>query len=47
VRLDLPGGISTEAGPGDVIVQRGTDHKWTALGDETMVAATVMLDAEW
>ncbi|MFM8862100.1 MAG: AraC family ligand binding domain-containing protein [Acidimicrobiia bacterium] len=47
VRLDLPGGITTEAGPGDVIVQRGTDHRWTALGDETLVVATVMFDAEW
>ena len=47
VRLDLPGGITTDAGPGHVIVQRGTDHRWTALGDETLVVATVMFDAEW
>lgn len=47
VRLELPGGVATEAGPGDVIVQRGTDHRWTALGDETLVVATVMFDADW
>lgn len=47
VRLELPGGIATELGPGDVIIQRGTDHRWTALGDEPLVAATVMLDADW
>ena len=47
VQLDLPGGITTQAGPGDVIVQRGTDHRWTALGDETLVVATVMFDAAW
>lgn len=47
IRLELPGGITAEAGPGDVIVQRGTDHRWTALDDGPAVVATVMLDARW
>ena len=32
VRLDLPGDRSTELGPGDVVVQRGTNHRWVAAG---------------
>jgi len=42
VRLDLPGDVSTELGPGDVVVQRGTNHRWVAVGDETFRMATVM-----
>ncbi len=42
VRLDLPGDLSTELGPGDVVVQRGTNHRWVAVGDETFRMATVM-----
>ena len=45
VRLELPDGIATECGPGDVIIQRGTDHRWTSLGPEPLAVATVMLDA--
>jgi quercetin dioxygenase-like cupin family protein len=44
VLLELPGG-STELGPGDVIVQRGTDHRWSALGEETFRMASVMISA--
>ncbi len=47
VRLELPDGIATECGPGDVIVQRGTDHRWTSLGPEPLAVATVMFDAQW
>ena len=47
VRLELPGGIATECGPGDVIIQRGTDHRWTSLGAEPLAVATVMFDADW
>ncbi len=46
VRLDLPGDVSTELSPGDVVVQRGTNHRWIALGDEPLRMATVMIDAE-
>jgi mannose-6-phosphate isomerase-like protein (cupin superfamily) len=46
VRLDLPGDQSTELGPGDVVVQRGTNHRWVALGDEPLRMATVMVAAE-
>ena len=45
VRLDLPGDVSTELGPGDVVVQRGTDHRWVAVGEEPLRMATVMISA--
>jgi mannose-6-phosphate isomerase-like protein (cupin superfamily) len=45
VRLELPGDRSTELGPGDVVVQRGTNHRWVALGVEPLRMATVMLAA--
>jgi quercetin dioxygenase-like cupin family protein len=45
VRLDLPDGVSTELQPGDVVVQRGTNHRWVALGDEPMRMASVMVSA--
>jgi quercetin dioxygenase-like cupin family protein len=46
VRLDLPHDVSTELGPGDVVVQRGTNHRWIALGDEPLRMATVMIAAD-
>ena len=45
VLLDLPDGVQTELGPGDVVIQRGTNHRWTAIGDEKFAMATVMIDA--
>ncbi len=45
VRLELPDEISTEVGPGEVVIQRGTNHRWTALGDEPLRMATVMFAA--
>ena len=45
VRLELPGGSSTMLEPGDVVVQRGTSHRWVALGDEPLCMATVMIAA--
>lgn len=45
VRLDLPGQVSTELGPRAVIVQRGTNHRWVALGEEPLRMVTVMIDA--
>ena len=47
VRLELPGGVATECGPGDVVIQRGTDHRWTSLGPEPLAVATVMFAADW
>jgi quercetin dioxygenase-like cupin family protein len=46
VRLDLPDGVATELGAGDVVVQRGTNHRWVALGDEPLRMATVMMAAD-
>ena len=40
--LDLPDGVSVELGPGDFVVQRGTDHRWRVIGDEPARFATVM-----
>ena len=45
VLLELPDGVQTELGPGDVVIQRGTNHRWTAIGDEQFAMATVMIDA--
>ncbi len=41
--LDLAGGDSVELGPGDAVVQRGTDHRWRVIGDEPVQFAAVML----
>lgn len=45
VLLELPEGLQTELGPGDVVIQRGTNHRWTAVGDEQFAMASVMIDA--
>jgi len=45
VLLELPDGVQTELGPGDVVIQRGTNHRWTAVGDEQFAMASVMIDA--
>ena len=45
VVLELPDGVQTELGPGDVVIQRGTNHRWTAIGDEQFVMASLMMDA--
>ncbi len=45
MRLELPDGIETELGPGDVVVQRGTRHRWSAVGAEPVRMAAVMIAA--
>jgi quercetin dioxygenase-like cupin family protein len=45
VRLDLPDGVSTVLEAGDVVIQRGTNHRWVALADG-MTMASVMIAAE-
>jgi quercetin dioxygenase-like cupin family protein len=40
--LELPGGSRTELGAGDVVIQRGTNHRWLTLGDEPARLAAVM-----
>ena len=45
MRLELPDGIETELGAGDVVVQRGTNHRWSAIGDEPVRMAAVMFAA--
>jgi quercetin dioxygenase-like cupin family protein len=42
VALELPGDHRTELGPGDVVIQRGTNHRWTSIGDEPSRMAAVM-----
>jgi len=41
--LDLPGGVTVELGPGDAVLQRGTDHRWFVIGDEPVRFVAVML----
>ena len=43
VALHLRGEQSVELGPGDVVLQRATDHRWEVLGDEPLRMATVMV----
>lgn len=43
VALDLPGDRSVELGPGDAVVQRGTEHRWRVLGDQPFRMAAVMI----
>ncbi len=43
VRLELDGDDPVELGPGDCVVQRGTNHRWTAVGDEPFAMGTVMV----
>lgn len=41
--LDLRGGSRTEVGPGDVVVQRGTEHRWEPLDGAPAAMISVML----
>jgi mannose-6-phosphate isomerase-like protein (cupin superfamily) len=41
VALELPGS-RVELGPGDAVVQRGTNHRWTSIGAEPLRMAAVM-----
>lgn len=34
-------------GPGDVVVQRGTNHAWEGVGDEPVLAIGVLVDREF
>ena len=33
-----------ELGPGDVVVQRATNHAWACVGDEPALLAAVLID---
>jgi mannose-6-phosphate isomerase-like protein (cupin superfamily) len=35
-----------ELKPGDVVIQRGTNHAWEAVGDETAICLGVLVDRE-
>lgn len=43
--LELDDGAKVRLGPGDCVVQRGTRHAWRNPGDETFVAAAIMIGA--
>lgn len=45
VELELPGHGTRTMGPGDVVVQRGTWHKWRNRGDDTVRWIAVMIGA--
>ena len=42
VGMELPGGVTVELEPGDSVVQRGTNHRWWAMGDEPARWGAVM-----
>jgi mannose-6-phosphate isomerase-like protein (cupin superfamily) len=35
----------TKLGPGDILVQRGTNHSWSVRGDEPCIIAAVLVNA--
>jgi hypothetical protein len=43
VALELPGGHRAELDAGDVVVQRGTDHRWVPIGEEPLRMAALMV----
>ena len=43
LELALPDVDPVVLGPGDAVVQRGTHHKWTPVGDEPVRYVVVML----
>ena len=43
VDLRLPDGEQVRLGPGDVVVQRGTEHAWRNPGPDPLVLHVVML----
>jgi hypothetical protein len=43
--LVLADGSETQLGPGDVVVQNGTDHAWANKSDEPALFAAVLLGA--
>lgn len=42
VAMELDGDITVELGPGDSVVQRGTNHRWWVVGDEPASWAAIM-----
>ena len=44
--LELEGGAEVALGQGDVLVQRGTAHKWVNRGTEPCAIAFVLLGAQ-
>jgi len=42
VAMELDGGITVELGPGESVVQRGTNHRWWVVGDEPAAWAAIM-----
>ncbi|MEO0495350.1 MAG: cupin domain-containing protein [Actinomycetota bacterium] len=43
--LELDGGVTNELGPGDVIVQNGTRHRWLNPFDEPCITVAMMRGA--
>ena len=43
LQLELPDVEAVVLGPGDAVVQRGTHHKWTPVGDEPVRYVVVMI----
>lgn len=41
--LEIPNTPPLHLGPGDVVIQRGTEHRWTPVGDEPVRMAAAMI----
>ena len=46
IAMELDGGEQTELKPGDVVVQRGTNHAWINVGTSWARMAFVLIDAK-
>jgi mannose-6-phosphate isomerase-like protein (cupin superfamily) len=44
--MEMEDGTEVELGPGDCVVQRGTEHAWHNYGTEPVIAAAVLISTE-
>ena len=46
IDMELDDGAEVHMGPGDIMIQQGTNHSWINRGDETCRLAILLLDAK-
>ena len=47
VSLELDYGLKKELGPGDVIIENGTRHRWANIGKVPAVLVAFIVGAHW
>jgi quercetin dioxygenase-like cupin family protein len=45
VELEVDGGVKTLIGPGEIVVQRGTNHLWRNVSSEVCRIVFVLIEA--